>query len=119
VHTQNNQEFIVDPGFAVAELKIDPEYWLVSKSEEVVQTQYIENPSEFAVYPNPFKDDISVSFSNQNTPVQLNLFNAQGKLIKLLNPTKKNFNLSYLSDGLYIIQLKTADEILERKIIKH
>jgi aminopeptidase N len=34
-HSFNNQEFIVESGFTVSEIKIDPEYWIVSKTNEI------------------------------------------------------------------------------------
>ena len=35
----NNQEFRVEPGFDVSEIKIDPDYWLVSKTSEIVKVK--------------------------------------------------------------------------------
>jgi aminopeptidase N len=117
-HTQNNQVFTVDPGFEVTELKIDPESWLISKTEEVVKVPIIEEEPEFSVFPNPFTEDISISISNFKKPVQLGLFDVNGKLIKQLEIISKTINLSNLSTGVYVLQLKTADKIIERKIIK-
>lgn len=118
-HTQNNQEFLVDAGFEVAELKIDPEYWLVSKTEEVVEAPVVEKEPSFSVYPNPFKNFVSISVPASDEVVELNLFNSQGKLMRILDSNKKSFDFSGLANGVYIMQLKTRDKIDEQIIIKH
>lgn len=119
VHTENNQKFIVDPGFEVAELKIDPEYWLISKTEEVVEAPLVKEEPAFSVYPNPFKNFVSISVPASDEILELNLFNLQGKLMRILDANKKSFDFSRLSEGIYIMQLKTKGTTGEQIIIKH
>jgi aminopeptidase N len=118
-HTQNNQEFLVDAVFEVAELKIDPEYWLVSKTEEVVEAPVVEKEPSFSVYPNPFKNFVSISVPASDEVLEMNLFNSQGKLMRILDPNKKSFDFSGLSKGMYVMRLKTKVSIEEQIIIKH
>ena len=118
-HTENNQKFIVNPGFEVAELKIDPDYWLISKTEEVVGVPVVEKEPAFSVYPNPFKNFVSISVPASDEVVELNLFNSQGKLMRILDPNKKSFDFSSLSEGMYVIRLKTKGAIEEQIIIKY
>ncbi len=49
VHTTINQEFFVDVEFPVAEMKIDPDLWLISKTDKIVGTREKQLSNEIAV----------------------------------------------------------------------
>lgn len=118
IHTTNNQEFIVDPGFKVAELKIDPDYWLVSKTDEIVSAPTIPALNKILVYPNPFSGEISLFIPSDRQLFSTKLFSYDGKLITEFIGDKTTFEWSGFSAGIYIIQIKTSKEIFEKKIVK-
>ncbi|NOR74881.1 MAG: T9SS type A sorting domain-containing protein [Draconibacterium sp.] len=118
IHTTNNQEFIVEPGFKVAELKIDPEYWLVSKTAEIVNAPWIESSNEILIYPNPFSEKISVFMPSGQQLVSTKLFSSDGTLLTEIIGDKTTFNWPNIAKGMYIIQIKTSQEIFEMKIVK-
>ncbi len=118
VHTINNQEFIVNPVFKVAELKIDPDYWLVSKTHEIVSVPTIPALNKILVYPNPFSETISLFIPTDQQVISTKLFSSDGALLMEFIGDKTTFNWSGFSAGIYIIQIKTSKEIFEQKVVK-
>lgn len=118
IHTTNNQEFIVDPGFKVAELKIDPDYWLISKTAEIVSVPAISKSNDIVVYPNPFIDRINIFIHGSEMIKEIRLFSIDGKL---LQKTKDHTTVLFLKDlpiGIYILQLVSSEKTYEKRIIK-
>ncbi|MCF6356737.1 MAG: T9SS type A sorting domain-containing protein, partial [Draconibacterium sp.] len=118
VNTTNNQEFIVEPGFKVTELKIDPDYWLVSKTAEIVSDPITPATSKFSVFPNPFSEEVTLSIPANQQLISTKLISADGTLITKITGDKTTFNWPAFSPGIYIIQIKTSKEIFEQKLIK-
>ena len=118
VNTINNQEFIVDPGFRVTELKIDPDYWLVSKTAEIVSAPSIPVSNEILVYPNPFSDEVSLFIPPGQQLISTKLYSYDGKLVAEFIGNKTNFNWAGFPSGIYIIQVKTSKELFEQKVVK-
>ncbi len=118
IHTTNNQEFIVEPGFKVAELKIDPDYWLVSKTDEIVSAPTIPAPNKILVYPNPFSGEISLFIPTSQQLISTKLYSSDGILVTEFIGDKTTFDWSGFSAGIYIIQIKTSKEIFEQKVVK-
>lgn len=76
---------------------------------------------QFLVYPNPVKDKLIVSFSNDLTDVKWQLFNSLGQ--KILEKTiSQNDNLittSELQNGIYFFKIEAKNTIQTGKIIKN
>lgn len=117
-HYFNNQEFILQPRFKVSEIKIDPEHWLISKTNEILKVPSIKLLNEVAVYPNPFSETLSVFVPNGQELLYIKLFSTSGNLLKIFNEKETEFNLSELSNGVYIIQIKTSKGLFEQKVVK-
>ena len=118
IHTANNQEFIVEPEFKVAELKIDPEYWLVSKTAEIVNTQIDETISNILIYPNPFEDRIKIYLPSNERIKETRLITSEGKLLQKTKGHKIEFQFNNLPKGVYILHLITSHKTYEKQIIK-
>jgi hypothetical protein len=76
----------------------------------------ITNDSSIKVFPNPSSGNISVQ--NRNSSIcTVRLFSLNGDLIEefLANPGVSNFDVSTLSNGLYLIQLNTANSTYFQK----
>jgi hypothetical protein len=77
------------------------------------------------VYPNPFSSQTKIQFSlGSASNAELDLYDLQGRLLKAI--ASGNFdagdytfqlNKADLSEGIYILQLKTSDGIADKKII--
>ncbi|MDB4581948.1 M1 family aminopeptidase [Draconibacterium sp.] len=118
IHTENNQSYVVNPGFKVAEIKIDPDYWLVSITEEVVNVPLTAISDEVIIYPNPFSDIVNIYHPKNETINDLKLFKLNGKLVKNIKNNLTQLNLSDLASGEYIIKVTTPKRVCSKKIIK-
>jgi aminopeptidase N len=118
VNTTNNQEFLVPVDFKVAELKIDPDYWLVSKTAQIVNTKNEPTLNGISVFPNPFTESFSVFLPAGQQMVSLQLFSPEGKLVKQYSGNKTNFSWSDIPNGIYILNIKTINSVFETKIVK-
>jgi len=119
VHTVNNQVFWVEPGFDVSEIKIDPDYWLISKTAEAVKVEIAENPGTVNVFPNPFENEISVILNGNQSLLKTSLYNSDGKLLYQFAKNQSTFDLSHLPQGIYILKIETSKKTIERKIVKY
>ncbi len=74
------------------------------------------------IYPNPVANNLSVSFV-KTTYAEINIFNSLGALVVSNKFTVnkgdvKDFNLSNLSSGIYMVKIQTAEGTYTNKIIK-
>ncbi len=118
LHNKNNQEFLVKPNFTVAELKIDPDQWLVSKTGQIVGVQVKPVLNEKQVYPNPFTTAFSVTLPPGQELISLQLFTPDGRCVKHLQGNNTDFNLPGLPKGIYILRLQTTGEVFVQNIVK-
>lgn len=64
---------------------------------------------QFIIYPNPTKSEIIIQKSNKNYPVEITLFDLNGKILlqqKTVNETENIIKTNNLSKGLYILTIK-------------
>ena len=108
------------------------------KISELLKSQYVvpascygstlgtENPiskeNRWFAYPNPFKDTISLSGANNANVIKYRLYTTSGVLLidrtDNLVDGKLNLNLSHLSNGMYIFEIKNGDKKEIHKVIK-
>ena len=119
VHAVNDQEFIIKPGFVVSDVKIDPDYMLVSETAEILKAPMAATNGEVMVYPNPFTNNVSVFIPNGEQLLSVEVFNSQGKKIKNYRGSKNSFNWSQLPKGFYVIKIYTSEKIVEKKLVKN
>ncbi len=119
IHTQNNQEFIVEPGFKVTYAVIDPHYWLISVTDTVVSASLVEYKSEVIVYPNPFRGHLTVSVPGEQPVEKIHLFNSEGQKVDSRNGSHLNFNWGHLPEGIYFLRVEVSGKSYERKLVKH
>jgi subtilisin family serine protease len=78
----------------------------------------------FRVYPNPFKDKLSINYQGeaQETQAQIKIIDLSGKiLVDEVHQLKKNYDLNLspsLAPGLYFLSIET-DQGLFSQLIKH
>jgi glucose/arabinose dehydrogenase len=76
---------------------------------------------EVNIYPNPFDETITIETAYNNvTSAQLNIFDLTGEVVfsSELIATKEEYNLDFLSDGIYFINLMTDQSNWMIKLIK-
>jgi len=111
---KKNQDFVVDePGFVVKNIAIDPDAYLISKNNSVVNQQslqagnFAEATAKIIVSPNPVINTASVSLENMRGKIQLQLFNNGGNVVwvKQINvqeeSTRIQIPFSFFANGIY------------------
>lgn len=117
-HTLKEQEFTVNSGFSVAELKIDPDYWLLSKTGTIVGIPSQNNNFEPKPFPNPATDRFSILNQPLYDIKSIKLYTLKGELLKSFTTPETFYNIEGLYTGTYILQLETQKTTFHFKIIK-
>ncbi len=118
INTSNNQEFFVKVDFPVARLKIDPDYWLISKTSEITGSAMIKNDSKISVFPNPVEDKFSVILPAGEQFKTISIYSSGGQLQKEFRKQETFFDIRNLPAGIYFLQIETSSEISVQKIVK-
>ncbi len=74
--------------------------------------------SNFTFYPNPVKDVLNLSYSQNISKVQVINLLGQEMLVKSMNETKGQIDMSQLSSGTYLVKVTSEDQIKTIKVIK-
>lgn len=94
-----------------------------SQALEAVKLLGVEDQildSHFALYPNPVKTEINISFPKNSDMAEFKLYDVLGKevLTKNLTPLQNQVQVSHLKSGLYIASIKSNNKTTSFKIIK-
>lgn len=80
--------------------------------------------NELIIFPNPANSSLTISFSSsQKQTVELRIYNTLGKQIYVekeeitAGKFEKEINVEKLSDGIYFLQLKTKEGLMNKKIM--
>lgn len=76
----------------------------------------IKNNSKISVFPNPVTNYFSINSSEKINKIKLTDYT--GKIIKILQPSINNVDVSDLKNGYYFLQIQTDNLIYTEKIIK-
>jgi len=117
-HISNNQEYVLPVDFNVAEVKVDPDLWLISRTEQAVYSARVLKDDDIKVYPNPFTHRISVSVPGSVSVKRIGLFNSEGKSMGYYNGSHLDFNLGHLPKGIYFLHVYAPERVFEKKIVK-
>lgn len=104
-------------------------FFLYEDSTNAIKPVFEEN-NNVAVYPNPFQDEISIAFTlDETSNVRLIIYSLDGQIIKTLanqalskgehtlNWSGRNNSGTYVTKGIYFIQLKIGNQILHKKLV--
>jgi glucose/arabinose dehydrogenase len=70
--------------------------------------------SSFKIYPNPSKDEVYIEKTDGNFPIEITIFDLNGKKLwnqKTENVYKNTINTTFLSSGLYLMNIKTNQDV--------
>ncbi|WP_243349956.1 YCF48-related protein [Parabacteroides sp. FAFU027] len=73
-----------------------------------------------SIYPNPAKDNIRISTNSQNgDEAIINIYNTTGSLVKsdILGLPDQSYDISSLSNGIYILELKSGNITYKKRLI--
>ena len=73
----------------------------------------------FSIYPNPATNNIIISQQSGNYDIEtINIYDANGKLFKILEKIDKHIDISNFVNGLYFLQIKTDKGFSSKVLIK-
>ncbi len=83
-------------------------------------TSIIEFGQHFRIYPNPTTNHINIDLGDQNNETQISLTDLTGRVLKYVESdgqSKVTVPVSDLSAGLYLLQIKSGDNSVSKKIL--
>jgi hypothetical protein len=114
----NGQEFSLDPGFIVGEILLDPELWLISKTDFIVSVPILHSSGGVTIFPNPTKHILNIYNSWGDIIEEVKVFSVDGIQVRSFKVDLNRIDISSLSNGLYLIQVNTSQGTFEQKIVK-
>ena len=95
------------------------ELWKLEQAALSLEKETINQSAKINIYPNPTSDILNIKVENQQIK-SLNIYSLFGKeVMKYTNKTEiKNIDISNLTSGIYLLQLKTDVGLFTKKIIK-
>ncbi|MCF8373573.1 MAG: S8 family serine peptidase [Bacteroidales bacterium] len=94
--------------------------------DEAIGIDEIEYDDKITIYPNPANNFVNIVLAlDRYSDVNIQLYDVQGKLLQTnkhlrlsQGDHKLQFNIDGFVNGIYILQVQTNDEIINKKIIK-
>ncbi len=73
--------------------------------------------AEFHIFPNPADDQIFIDIPPGKDIISIRIFNSQGQLLQSGDVNDGVLNVSAFKPGLYILELKTDQDLVRKKVI--
>ena len=90
---------------------IKDELWDVDENQDFIRP--------YACFPNPVADELHLTFSPDVTPMQIELYDLQGRLVRAQKNGLGSLNMSDLPSGTYTMRVKMEDgKVFSDKIVK-
>ncbi|MDF2551291.1 MAG: C-terminal target protein [Chryseobacterium sp.] len=109
-NTSNNQYFTETVAFPVASVEFNYEYQILEKNSTVTLDNNLSTseikPVEFAIYPNPAKNELFVSGLKKQT--DYTIYTADGRLVKK-GKTENKIDVSSFSKGVYFMTIENTN----------
>lgn len=113
--------FYFNPGFKVEQVIFDPDLWLISKNNQVIDKSGLLK-DQIEVFPNPGNNIFTVSSKKPELfASSLKVFDQLGKEVFSINYpdniSKRKINLSGLSGGVYFLRIETGSGMVIKKLV--
>ncbi len=117
-HIFSGQQFQLDPDFEVEEVVFDPDYWILSGDNSLVQIHEEVVHADIRVYPNPVRNqlyiqsDLFVEF--------IDLYSIDGRFLSRFSVQAYQAFLpvSTLHPGLYLLHIHHSGGVIGRRFVK-
>ena len=82
--------------------------------------QYELTDIDLSVYPNPVNDIVTVALSMNETPYQVIIYDAQGKIVfqGTMNQQKSEIDVSYFNSGIYFVRIVAGTREKTVRVVK-
>ena len=94
-------------------------------TDDLVSTTSLDQNNEFKVAPNPFNNELNLSWTNAiNAPENVEIIDPIGKVIRSYKPGAGDVNLlltdlNSLPGGMYVLLVKTKGNLYYKKLVKN
>ncbi len=118
IFDEPHEEFYFQINKKVKNVIIDPEDNVLKTA---VINQYFPEGLLFTVSPNPFNDSLEITFRENNLEREIKVTGLNGRVFLVTNTqlNKIHLNLSFLSNGLYLLSVNEGGRVSTEKILKH
>ena len=124
-HRYSGQEFLLDAGFAVDTILIDPKLWILSKTKSSAKISSSTQPNEFKLFPNPAPTHLTLTLKNPtDKKLNIQLINSLGQIVYQRelqlagNDETINVPVSMLPRGVYWFKMQSEKELkYVRKVV--
>jgi len=117
-HTFTGQEFIVPVPFLVTGVEFDPNRHIISRNSiATLSNKSFEWEESIVLYPNPSTDLVSIQMPTNISIEKVSFYNALGQ--KVMDSEGQNINISSISNGVYLVEIKTNEGIIHKNFIKN
>ncbi len=125
-HRFSGQEFLLDAGFAVDTILIDPKLWILSKTKSSAKSGGNTTPNEIKIFPNPAPNELNISVRNPtDKKLSIRLVNMLGQVVyerAVSLPGSDDIiqvPIVGLARGIYWLRLQGEKNIKYTRIIVH
>ena len=75
---------------------------------------------EFSIYPNPVQNSLRLNYDSpiRGDDFSLILYSIQGRIVKSFNTPVNEIDVSTLTPGVYIIEVKNSEKSERKKVLK-
>jgi aminopeptidase N len=117
-NTTNNQAFQPAVGFMVQNVQFDPDYHLISRSNNVVLgTEDFTLDQQFILYPNPTSGIVNLEKPASINIQNINIYNTLGQLL-YSEKYSGTVDISKFSKGILFFQIETSEGTINKRIVK-
>lgn len=98
------------------------EEWFALKlnADGTVSTGEITVRDELFLYPNPVKDMLHIGYPQGNTPIAIELYDLQGRLVQTQTQSLESLRLEGLAAGQYLMRVTLKDgKVFTDKVVKN
>lgn len=125
----SNQSFTLNPGGAITNVRLDPDEWILRRTQTLVSLVDETFVKELKVWPNPGSGPFEIAFRSEvSLDFDLSIYDLQGRRIKKLSPKGVSSEREHRYDwdgngengqklpkGMYLLRIKGRDF---QKVIK-
>jgi len=90
---------------------------IVTVDQATMLREYVTDKHAISLSPNPAHNNIYLIHNNEKI-YQVNIFNISGTKISTPSPDNDKIDISNLEKGIYVVQIKTKENIFNLKFIK-
>ena len=117
-HTYSGQEFLLDPGFRIDRIVIDPDLWILKKVSFISKASFSEITTQPEIYPNPFSDRLFIKVPPGDVLRTVEIIDMDGRLV-VKTTAISDIHTGDLPNGQFIIRIHTDRGTVTSMAVKH